>query len=69
MNIKYAFIFISYIEILLKLPSPAPTIKSPLGSYPREETPYEKSLLYGPNLLKIALSIEISSTSPVVVPQ
>jgi hypothetical protein len=41
---------------------------SPLGKIPNVPTPYENNLLTGPNLLKIALSILISKTSPVLVP-
>lgn len=61
-------IFIDWIDILANDPSPAPTIMSPLGKIPNVPTPYENNLLTGPNLLKIALSILISKTSPVLVP-
>ena len=44
-------------------------IRSPFGNYPSEVMPWLNNLLYGPNLLKRALSMLISNTSPVVVPQ
>lgn len=50
------------------VPSPLPTIISPLGKIPKVNTPWENSFLIGPNLLKMALSIFISKTSPVLVP-
>lgn len=64
----YAVTFIVWIESLAKFPSPEPTIISPLGRIPSVPTPIENSFLTGPNLLKIALSIFISNTSPVLVP-
>ncbi len=58
-----------YIEILANVPSPAPTIISPLGSRPIVPIPRENNYFTGPSLLKIARSILISKTSPVFVPQ
>ena len=57
-----------WIDSLAMFPSPLPTIISPLGSMPKVPTPIEKSFLIGPSLLKIALSMLISNTSPVLVP-
>lgn len=50
------------------VPSPAPTKISPFGNKPMVPIPKENNFLMGPNLLKIALSILISNTSPVFVP-
>lgn len=47
------------------VPSPDPTIISPLGKIPKVPIPNENNFLIGPNLLNMALSIFISKTSPV----
>lgn len=68
-NTSYADnIDILYIDNFATVPSPEPTIISPLGKIPKVPTPYENNFFTGPNLLKIALSILISKTSPVFVP-
>jgi len=36
---SYAFIFMSWMDNLERVPSPAPTIISPFGSKPRQVTP------------------------------
>lgn len=63
-----AKMFIFWIDNLAIVPSPDPTIISPLGKIPKVPIPNENNFLTGPNLLNMALSILISKTSPVYVP-
>lgn len=78
------FIVMSWMEILARVPSPDPTIKSEFGKPAITLTPWENNFLTGATLLKIAFSTEIyyskkkvknkfnkltSIMSPVFVPQ
>ena len=61
-----SFLILKSMELTLaRVPSPEPRRRSPFESKLMQLMPWEKSLLFGPILLKRFLSSEISMMSPV----